>query len=133
MKEQGEGSIINMDSIYGLLGPKFYIYEGTVMTKPAAYVAIKGGIINLSRYLAAYLGQHNVRVNTICPGGVFDNQPEKFIDAYTKNTPLNRMACKEDIVGPVLFLASDASRYITGQTLVVDGGWSMEYMLNNSY
>jgi len=84
MKEQKEGVIINMASIYGLQGPNFNIYRGTEMTSPVAYAAIKGGIINLTRYLASYLGPYNIRVNAICPGGVLDNQPAEFIDAYEK-------------------------------------------------
>lgn len=124
MKKQGSGSLINFGSIYGTNGPNFNIYEGTKMTSAFAYSAIKGGIINLSRYLASYFGQYGVRVNTISPGGIFDNQDETFVKNYSKQTPLKRMGNPEDIAPSVLFLASDASKYITGTTLMVDGGWS---------
>ena len=124
MKKQGSGSLINFGSIYGTNGPNFNIYEGTKMTSAFAYSAIKGGIINLSRYLASYFGQYGVRVNTICPGGIFDNQDETFVKNYSKQTPLKRMGNPEDIAPSVLFLASDASKYITGTTLMIDGGWS---------
>jgi len=125
MKTRRKGTIINMGSIYGLIGPSFDLYEGTDLTTPVAYAAIKGGIINLTRYLAAYLGQYNIRVNALAPGGVENHQPESFIKAYEKKTPLKRMARAEDVVGPLLFLASDASAYITGQVIVVDGGFTI--------
>lgn len=125
MMKQNKGVIINMASIYGLQGPDFNVYEGTEMTNPVAYAAIKGGIINLTRYLASYLGPYNIRVNALCPGGVFDNQPEAFVKEYIKNTPLGRMANSDDIVAPLLFLASDAAKYLTGHALVVDGGWTI--------
>ncbi len=124
MMRQGAGSIINIGSIYGLKGPKFDIYEGTDIEVNAAYPAIKGGIISMTRYLSSYLGKYGVRVNTICPGGVQDRQPGTFIAKYSGHTPLGRMASPGDISGAVLFLASDASSYITGQILAVDGGWS---------
>lgn len=124
MKKQKAGSLINFGSIYGVVGNNFTIYAGTKMNPPMAYSAIKGGIINLSRYLASYFGKYNVRVNTICPGGIFDNQDKVFVKNYEKNTPLKRMGKPEDIASTVLFLASDASSYITGCTLMVDGGWT---------
>lgn len=124
MKAKGGGCLINFASIYGILGPNFSVYEGLPMTNPVAYAAIKGGIINLTRYFATYYGPDGVRVNTISPGGVFDNQNEEFVRRYNNLTPLKRMAKKEEIAGPVLFLASDAASYITGHNLVVDGGWS---------
>lgn len=124
MKKQNYGSIINFSSIYGIVGPNFSIYEGTEMTMPAAYSAIKGGIINFTRYLAAYGGKYNIRVNAVCPGGVFDNQNPKFVEKYNANTPLGRMGMPEEMAGPVLFLASDAASFITGQVLAVDGGWT---------
>lgn len=124
MKKQKSGSLINFGSIYGVNGPNFDIYDGTKMTSAFAYSAIKGGIINLSRYLASYFGPSGIRVNTICPGGIFDNQDKTFVKNYSKQTPLKRMGTPEDITGPALFLASDASSYVTGATLMVDGGWS---------
>lgn len=124
MKEQKSGSLINLGSIYGVVGNNFSVYEGTNMSSPMAYSAIKGGIVNLDRYLASYFGEFNVRVNTICPGGIFDNQNENFVKNYEKSTPLKRMGTPEDIAAAVLFLASDAASYITGITLMVDGGWT---------
>lgn len=124
MKKQNSGSLINFGSIYGVSGPNFNIYKGTKMTSAFAYSAIKGGIINLSRYLASYFGPYGVRVNTICPGGIFDNQDPVFVANYANQTPLKRMGNPEDIAPSVLFLASDASKYITGTTLMVDGGWN---------
>ncbi len=124
MKEQDEGNLINFGSIYGVVGNNFSVYEGTDLTSPMAYSAIKGGIVNLDRYLASYFGEFNVRVNTICPGGVINDQNELFVKNYSKNTPLKRMAKPDEIASVVLFLASDASSYITGATLMVDGGWT---------
>lgn len=124
MKEQKRGSLINFGSIYGVVGNNFNIYEGTEMCPPMAYPAIKGGITNLDRYLASYFGKDNVRVNTICPGGIFDSQNPTFVKKYCDNTPLKRMGTSADIASAVLFLASDASSYITGITLMVDGGWT---------
>lgn len=124
MKIQQSGSVINMSSIYGMVGPDFSVYEGTSMTMPVAYSAIKGGIINLSRYLAAYYGPHQVRVNCISPGGIFDNQPEDFVNRYSAKVPLRRLGSPEDIVSGVHFLLSAESSYITGHNLVIDGGWT---------
>jgi NAD(P)-dependent dehydrogenase (short-subunit alcohol dehydrogenase family) len=125
MKKQNHGSLINMSSIYGHLGPDFSVYAGTEMTMPAAYSAIKGAITNLTRYLASYYGPANVRVNSISPGGVFANQPESFVARYKEKVPLRRMAAANDIAAAVHFLLSDDAAYITGQNLVVDGGWSI--------
>lgn len=124
MKEQRSGSLINFSSIYGVVGNDFTVYEGTQMSSAMAYSAVKGGIINLGRYLASYFGEYNVRVNTICPGGIFDNQNEIFVKNYSKKTPLKRMGNKEEVASAVLFLASDAASYITGVSLMVDGGWT---------
>jgi len=125
MKRQKFGSIINFSSTYGLVGPTFSIYEGTEMTSAPAYALIKGGINTMTRYFASYYGKYNVRVNCISPGGVFDNQDPKFVKAYEKLTPLGRMANPNDLVMPVLFLASGGSRYVTGHNLLVDGGWTI--------
>lgn len=124
MKNKGGGSIINMASIYGSVGPDFSIYEGTPMTMPAAYSAIKGGIIAFSKYLAIYYAKNNIRVNSLSPGGIYDNQPNAFVDKYSQKTPLGRMAQPSDIVGGAIYLASDASSYITGHNLIIDGGWT---------
>lgn len=125
MKKQGFGSLINMSSIYGLVGPDFTVYEGTEMTMPAAYSAIKGGINNLTRYLASYYGAYQIRVNTVSPGGIFDNQPEKFVNNYNKKVPMKRMGSPKDIVSAIYYLLTDESSYVTGHNLIVDGGWSI--------
>lgn len=122
MKLQGSGSIINLASIYGVVGPDFSIYEGTQMTMPAAYSAIKGGVIAFTKYLATYYGQQNVRANAISPGGIFDNQHPIFVENYSKRTPLGRMGLPNEIIGAVIFLASEASSYMSGQNLIIDGG-----------
>lgn len=124
MKKQGHGSLINMSSIYGLVGPDFTVYEGTEMTMPAAYAAIKGGLNNLTRYLAAYYGPFQVRVNTVSPGGIFDNQPQAFVDNYNKKVPMKRMGSPKDIVAAIFYLLCDEAEYVTGQNLAVDGGWT---------
>lgn len=118
------GVILNFASIYGLVGPDFGVYDGTGMTMPMAYAAIKGGIVSVSRYLASYFGKYNVRINAICPGGVYDNQDEIFVQNYSKRTPLNRMARPDEIASVALFLSSDAASYVTGATVMVDGGWT---------
>ena len=125
MKRQKYGSIVNFASIYGIKAPDFSVYDGTKMTVPAAYSALKAGIINFTRYLAAYYGKYNIRANCISPGGVFNKQPDSFVDKYCRKTPLGRMAVPEDIAGAVIFLSSDAAGYVTGHNLVVDGGWSI--------
>ncbi len=124
MKSQQFGSIVNIASIYGIVGPDFSIYEGTSMTMPAAYSAIKGGVINFSRYLASYYGPHNIRVNCVSPGGIFDNQASNFVSQYENKVPLRRMGVPEDISPTVVFLLGKDSAYITGQNIIIDGGWT---------
>jgi len=126
MKKQKNGVILNVGSIYGKVGPHFPIYEETSMTSASAYSLIKGGIHTFTKYLATYLAPHNIRVNCISPGGLQDDsyQDPEFINNYKENTPLGRMAEPEDIIGPVIFMISDASKYVTGEILMVDGGWT---------
>lgn len=124
MKKQKKGTIINFSSIYGVIGPDFSVYEKTNLTMPAAYSAIKGGIISFTKYLATYLAKYNIRVNAICPGGIYNKQPDTFVKKYGEKTPMKRMGKPEEIAGPVIFLASDAASYITGHVLMVDGGWT---------
>ena len=125
MAAQRRGSIVNIGSIYGVVGPTFDIYAGTPMTSPAFYAFDKGGMVNLTRYLACYYGPSGVRVNCLSPGGLgTPDQPAEFVTAYSARTPLGRLAGPDDIKGPVLFLASDASAYVTGANLMVDGGWT---------
>lgn len=121
----GGGSVINVGSIYGIVGPSFGIYAGTTMTSPAFYSYDKAGMIGLTRYLAAALGRSGVRVNCLCPGGLgTPDQPAAFVQQYTAQVPLGRLATEDDVTGALVFLASDAARYITGVTLPVDGGWT---------
>ena len=117
-------SIINIASIYGLYAPDWSLYEGTTMSNPAAYSASKGGLLQFTRWLATTIAP-DVRVNAISPGGIFRGQPASFQCRYILKTPLGRMATEEDFCGVVAFLASDLSRYMTGQNLVVDGGWGV--------
>ena len=117
-------SVINIGSIYGLYGPDMSIYEGTGLNNPAAYSASKGGLIQLTRWLSTVLAP-KVRVNCISPGGILRNQPEKFVKRYVNKTPLKRMGSESDIVGAVVYLASDLSSWVTGQNLIVDGGWGV--------
>ena len=124
MVQKKSGSIINIASIYGSVGPDFTIYENTEMTLPAAYSAIKGGIINFTRYLASYFGKHNINVNCISPGGIYDNQNSAFVENYNKKVPMKRMGTPKDIAPSVIFLLSDQAKYITGQNLIIDGGWT---------
>jgi NAD(P)-dependent dehydrogenase (short-subunit alcohol dehydrogenase family) len=116
-------SIVNIASIHGYVGPDWSLYHGTDMSSPAAYSASKAGVINLTRWLAATLGP-KVRVNSISPGGIARGQKESFVEKYVARVPLGRMASENDIVGPVLFLLGNQSRYITGQDLAVDGGYT---------
>ena len=125
MKEERNGSIVNIASIYGIVGNDFSVYKNTDgMTSPAAYSAIKGGIVNLTRYLSSYLGEYNIRVNCVSPGGVFNNQHPNFVKQYSKRVPLKRLASPDEISPAVTFLLSEGARYITGHNLVVDGGWT---------
>ena len=123
LAKSGRGSIVNVASIYGSLGPDYGLYEGTAMGNPAAYSASKGGLLQLTRWLATTLAPA-IRVNCISPGGVLRGQPEGFIRRYEQRTPLRRMAVEDDMRGAVAFLATDMSGYCTGHDLVVDGGWS---------
>ena len=125
MKNQSYGAIVNIASVYGVVGPDFSIYSGTQMTMPAAYSAIKGGVINFSRYLASYYGPYGIRINCVSPGGIFDNQNTVFVSNYENKVPMQRMGCPEDIAPSVSFLLSDEASYITGQNLIIDGGWTV--------
>ena len=124
MEKVEVGSIINIASIYGVVGNDFTVYEGTSLTSPAAYSAIKGGIINFSRYLASYYGKENIRVNCVSPGGIFDNQNPVFVKNYEHKVPLKRMGLPDDIAPAVSFLLSDEAKYITGHNLILDGVWT---------
>ena len=124
MARSGGGAIINVASIYGVVGPDFSLYGDEPGVSAAPYAAIKGGLINHTRYLASYFGRQGVRVNVICPGGVFDGQDPRFVERYCARTPLGRMATPGELVGAFHFLASRAACYVTGATIMVDGGWT---------
>jgi NAD(P)-dependent dehydrogenase (short-subunit alcohol dehydrogenase family) len=124
LQVSGKGSIINIGSIYGAYGPDWSLYAGTEMSNPAAYGASKGGLIQLTRWLATTVAPE-VRVNSISPGGIARGQPPTFVDRYKARVPLARMATENDFRGVVAFLASDMSAYITGQNIAVDGGWGI--------
>ena len=120
-----EGSIVNIASIYGVVGNDFSIYEGTDMTSPVAYSAIKGGVISMTRYLASYFGPKKIRFNCVSPGGILNGQNEIFVNNYNKKVPLGRMGKPDDISPTVSFLLSNKSKYITGQNIIIDGGWTI--------
>jgi NAD(P)-dependent dehydrogenase (short-subunit alcohol dehydrogenase family) len=129
MVDVGDGAIINVLSIYGLVAPDQRIYdgseyEGRAINTPAVYSASKAGLWGLTKYLASYWGRSGVRVNAVVPGGVFSGQNQTFVDAYSDRTMLGRMAQSDDIAAAVAFLLSEDAGYITGQKLVVDGGWT---------
>lgn len=118
------GSIINLASTYGVVSPDPRIYGESGVNSPVAYAAAKAGVINLTRYLAIHWRDKNIRVNCLVPGGVFDNQGKEFVMRYSERTPLGRMAAADDYQGAILFMASQASSYMTGAVLTVDGGWT---------
>ena len=129
MAKTGGGSIINISSIYGLVSPNQKIYEykrkkGKIFYKPIGYSVSKSGVYNLTRYLATYWADKNVRVNTLTLGGVYNKQEKEFLDNYCSIIPIERMANQDEYNGAILFLSSDASRYMTGANLVIDGGWT---------
>jgi len=124
MVDAGRGSIINVASIYGVVSNDPGLYVGTDMRQPPNYTFVKAGLINFTRYLAAYYGRHGVRANALSPGGYFNDQSEAFVEAYNRRVPLGRMMGHADIQGAAVFLASDASAYVNGHNLVIDGGWT---------
>jgi NAD(P)-dependent dehydrogenase (short-subunit alcohol dehydrogenase family) len=129
MAREGRGSIVNVSSVYGLLSPVQDLYAfrrdaGETFFKPVAYSVSKSAILNLTRYLATYWARSGVRVNTLTLAGVLDDQPRAFLDAYEARIPIGRMLEASEAVGALVFLVSDASSYVTGSNVVVDGGWS---------
>jgi NAD(P)-dependent dehydrogenase (short-subunit alcohol dehydrogenase family) len=124
-KKQGYGNIINLSSIYGVMAPRFEAYEGTKMTMPVEYAAIKSAIIHLTKYMAKYYKGSNIRVNAISPGGVLDGQPEPFLDRYRSFCLNKGMLEGEDLCGTILYLLSDLSSFVNGQNIIVDDGYSL--------
>ena len=125
MAARGHGSIVNVGSMQGMIGPDFNLYEGNGPRPAPDYFIHKGGVLQLTRYAAAQLGPRGVRVNTVCPGGFFNNQHPQFLERYYKHTYLGRMANMTDLKGVMVFLASEASAYVTGASIVVDGGYTV--------
>ena len=123
LEKSGAASVIQIASIYGMLGPDLRLYEGTGMGNPAAYAASKGGLLQMTRWLSTVLAP-KVRVNAITPGGIWRRQAAEFVERYESRVPLGRMGSEEDLKGAVAYLASDLSAYVTGHNLVVDGGWT---------
>lgn len=122
---QGYGNIINISSIYGVVAPKFEIYENTPMTMPVEYAAIKSGLIHLTKYMAKYFKGLNIRVNTLSPGGIFDNQNEVFLKKYKAECSIKGMLDKSDLKGTLVYLLSDMSKYVNGQNIIVDDGFTL--------
>jgi NAD(P)-dependent dehydrogenase (short-subunit alcohol dehydrogenase family) len=124
-RNQGHGNLVHISSIQGIATPKFEHYKGTDMVSPIEYSAIKAGIISVTRYLAKYCKNQNIRVNCISPGGILSGQPESFLSNYKKNCVSKGMLDSNDITGTLMFLLSDRSKYISGQNIIVDDGWSL--------
>ena len=124
-KKQGYGNIINICSIYGVVAPRFEIYKDTYMTTPVEYAAIKSGLIHLTKYIAKYFQGMNIRVNALSPGGIFDNQPESFLEKYKEKCLNKGMLDNSDLKGTLVYLLSDMSKYVNGQNIIVDDGFSL--------
>jgi NAD(P)-dependent dehydrogenase (short-subunit alcohol dehydrogenase family) len=124
-RQQGGGNIISISSIYGVIAPRFSVYEGTRMTMPVEYAAIKSGVLHLTRYFAQYLKGTGIRVNALSPGGILDKQPEAFLEAYKSYCASKGMLLPQDLTGSLMFLLSDLSRHVDGQNLIVDDGFSL--------
>lgn len=124
-QKQGNGNIVNISSIYGVVSPKFEVYDKTSMTMPVEYAAIKSGLIHLTKYMAKYFKGMNIRVNTLSPGGILDNQPESFLEQYKEKCLNKGMLDKSDLKGTLVYLLSDMSKYLNGQNIIVDDGFSL--------
>lgn len=130
MKKQKYGSIIQTASIYGVVVPDKELYRGSEyngyeISSPASYSVSKSGVIALTKYLASYWAEYNIRVNAISPGGIFSGQNNEFVNKYSNKVPLGRMCSEQDIIGTIIFLSSNASSYITGQNIIIDGGFTL--------
>lgn len=124
-ENQGNGNIVNISSIYGVVAPRFEIYEDTTMTTPVEYAAIKSGLIHLTKYMAKYFKGMNIRVNTLSPGGILDKQPEAFLEKYKEKCLNKGMLDNSDLKGTLVYLLSDMSKYVNGQNIIVDDGFSL--------
>ena len=124
-KKQSYGNIINISSIYGVVAPKFEVYENTSMTMPVEYAAIKSGLIHLTKYMAKYFKGMNIRVNALSPGGILDKQPESFLEKYKEKCLNKGMLENSDLKGTLVYLLSDMSKYVNGQNIIVDDGFSL--------
>ena len=122
-QKQGYGNIVNISSIYGVVAPKFEVYENTSMTTPVEYAIIKSGLTHLTKYMAKYFKGMNIKVNTLSPGGIFDNQPEQFLEKYKAECLNKGMLDKSDLKGTLVYLLSDMSKFVNGQNIVVDDGF----------
>lgn len=123
--KQGHGNIINISSIYGVISPRFELYTDTNMSMPVEYAAIKSALIHLTKYMAKYFKGMNIRVNTLSPGGILNNQPQEFLDKYNKLASSKGMLDAEDLHGTLIYLLSDMSKYVNGQNIIVDDGFSL--------
>lgn len=124
-KKQGIGNIINISSIYGVIAPRFEIYNNTSMTMPVEYSAIKSGLISLTKYMSKYFKSMNIRVNSLSPGGIFNNQPKEFLLNYNEHCLNKGMLDPDDLKGTLIYLLSDMSLYLNGQNLIVDDGYTL--------
>ena len=124
-QKQGYGNIINISSIYGVIAPKFQVYDNTSMTMPVEYAAIKSGLIHLTKYMAKYFKGMNIKVNALSPGGIFDNQNEIFLQQYKEESLNKGMLDKSDLKGTLVYLLSDMSQYLNGQNIIVDDGFTL--------
>lgn len=122
-EKQRAFSLVNISSVYGVVAPKFEIYDNTKMTMPVEYAAIKSAILHLSKYVVAYVADSRFRVNSVSPGGIFDHQPSSFVDAYKRQTLGKGMLDVTDVIGSIIYLLSDSARYVNGQNIVVDDGF----------
>ncbi len=122
-RRQGYGNLVHVSSIQGVAAPKFEHYEGTKMVSPIEYSAIKSGIISITKYLAKYCKNQNIRVNCISPGGILDNQPEVFLEKYNSTCSSKGMMDAQDLNGTIVYLLSNMSKYINGQNIIIDDGW----------
>ncbi|WNL15948.1 oxidoreductase [Arcobacter cryaerophilus gv. pseudocryaerophilus] len=124
-KSQGYGNIVNISSIYGVVAPKFEVYENTTMTMPVEYAAIKSGLIHLTKYMAKYFKGMNIKVNALSPGGILNSQPEAFLEKYKEQCLNKGMLDNSDLKGTLVYLLSDMSKYVNGQNIIVDDGFSL--------